>query len=68
MANNGNVHKAKWTVMIYMAVDDAVGITEAKMFLDELTEICGDIVPALKPNETEHRDHKNTSAGLHKLE
>lgn len=55
MANNGTANPAKWTIMIYMAVDDAVGITEAKMFLDELREI-KNLVPPLKPHEKEHRD------------
>ena len=34
-----NDNKAKWTIMIYMAADDAIGITEAFRFLGELQEL-----------------------------
>jgi hypothetical protein len=54
MANTDSTHKTKWTIMIYMAVDDAVGIPEAKKFLEELNDL-KHIIPAVNPSEEEYR-------------
>lgn len=48
--------KGKWTIMIYMAVDDANGIPESKRFLRELEELKKDPVTGLKDNQTNNRD------------
>jgi hypothetical protein len=55
MANNGNSPKGKWAILIYMAVDDANGIPQSKLFLDELAAL-KNIVAAQKPNEFGNRD------------
>ncbi len=55
MANNEHTHEARWTIMIYMAVDDANGISESFNFLKELEEL-KDNIPALQTNQVEYRD------------
>ena len=47
-----NNNKAKWTIMIYMAADDAIGITEAFRFLGELQELSL-LFPAKNTDELE---------------
>lgn len=47
--------KSKWTIMIYMAVDDVNGIPESKRFLRELGEV-KNLVPASTDDQTEKRD------------
>ncbi len=54
MANNKK-RNAKWTIMIYMAVDDANGNNEALQFFKELDEL-KNIIPSLTQDQLENRE------------
>lgn len=55
MANNNSKYKGKWTIMIYMAVDDANGNNEARQFFEELSAL-KDLIPSLIQDQLESRD------------
>jgi hypothetical protein len=53
---SNNRARAKWTIMIYMAVDDAVGIPESFQFLKELHELSQVLEPKPFQGKTDERN------------